>query len=57
MKERLASTFPFVLAAALPLVGFVLALTRFAEDQREEAAYIGLAAILGCVIYALIFLA
>lgn len=57
MKERVASIFPFVLAAALPLVGLVLVLTRIAEEERKEAAYVGLATVLGCVVYALIFLA
>lgn len=54
MKERLALVFPYAMAAALPLVGLVLALTKLTEERADQAAYIGLATVLGCVVYALV---
>ena len=54
MKERAAQLFPFALAVALPLVGLVLALTKITEERLDEAAAIGLATLVGCLIYALL---
>ncbi len=57
MRERAAAVFPFVLSAALPLAGLILAGLRIAEGEREYGARLALAALLGAVFYVLIITA
>ena len=54
MKERLIQSFPYVLAAALPLAGIILALLRFAEKRPQEGFQVAAAAVFGAFVYALL---
>ena len=53
MLDRLRGIFPFALALALPLVGAVLAVVRYATGERDEALRLALATLLGVALYAL----
>jgi len=57
VRERAAAVFPFVLSAALPLAGIILAGLRIAEGEREYGIRLALAALLGCAFYALVITA
>lgn len=54
MKERAVLIFPYAMAVALPLVGLVLALTKLTEERLDQAAALGLATLIGCLLYALL---
>lgn len=54
MLERLRGIFIYVVAFLLPLAGAILVVVRFAEGQREEAARIAAAALLGTCVYAIV---
>ena len=53
MLDRLRELFPLLLAVALPLVGVVLTILRFADGERDEALRIAAATLLGVALYAL----
>lgn len=57
MKERIATWFPFVLAALVPLAGVVLALAWAADGRRREAGNLVGAAVLGAVVWILVLTA
>ena len=54
MPARIASVFPFVLAAVLPLVGLILAAVWVADGRRQEAGMLLAASLLGAVVYAIV---
>ncbi|WP_158276950.1 hypothetical protein [Paraconexibacter algicola] len=54
MRERIAIAFPFILAAALPLVGLILALFRATERRYHDAVLLTLCALLGALIFAIL---
>jgi hypothetical protein len=45
------ANFIIIVAAALPLAGLVIAIVRFTEGERQEAARILAAAVLGTIVY------
>lgn len=51
MKERITAWFPYVLAAALPLAGLLLAGGRALERRNEEAVAMGAAALFGAIVW------
>jgi zinc transporter ZupT len=55
--DRLREWFPYIVAVVLPLAGLILALGKFAENDRDEALRIGLATLAGCFIYSALFFA
>jgi hypothetical protein len=57
VRERAAAVFPFVLSAALPLAGLVLAGLRYAEGDREYGTRLALAALLGVFAWMLVLTA
>lgn len=54
MKERIALAFPFILAAALPLPGLIMAVLRAVEQKYYDAGLLVASAVLGAVIWALV---
>lgn len=56
MLDGLRASFPYILAVALPLVGAVLAVVRFADGDRGDALRIATASVLGLALYALLLL-
>ena len=51
MKERATTIFPYVIAAALPLAGLVLAAAWAVEKRTYDAALVLGAAVLGAVLW------
>jgi hypothetical protein len=51
MLDFLRGIFIYLVAIALPLAGVVLAIVKLADGDREEAARIGAAALLGACVY------
>jgi len=51
VKERIALAFPYILAAALPLVGIFLAIFRATERKYYDAALLTMSAMLGALIF------
>ncbi len=54
MKERLATTFPYALAALLPLAGVLLAVAWAMDKRTYDAAILLAAALLGTVVWVLV---
>jgi len=54
MKERAATIFPFVIAAALPLAGLVLAGAWAVERRTYDAALVLAASLLGALVWLLV---
>jgi hypothetical protein len=57
VRERAVAVFPFVLAAALPLAGLAMAGFQYSEGDRDYAGRLGLASLLGVVIWTLVLTA
>jgi hypothetical protein len=57
MRERAAAVFPLVLAAAFPPAGLILAAATVAQGDRDGGIRLALAAVLGAVIWTLVFTA
>lgn len=55
MRERLAKAFPLLIAALLPFAGAALAVLRYGQGDRPQAAATLVAALLGAVIWAVVF--
>ena len=53
--DFLRANFAYFVAVALPLAGFMLALVRFSDDDREDGARIAAASVLGLCVYALLY--
>lgn len=54
MRERITLGFPYLLAAALPLVGIILAIFRATEQKYHDAAVLTMCALLGALIFFLV---
>jgi hypothetical protein len=54
MRDRAATIFPFVIAAALPLAGLVLAAAWAFEKRTYDAALVLGAALLGAIIWVIV---
>lgn len=54
MLDFLRAIFVYAVAAALPLAGVILAVAKLADGDRDEAARIGGATLLGACVYALL---
>lgn len=54
MRERATTIFPYVIAAALPLAGLVIALAWAVERRTYDAALAAAAALLGGVIWLIV---
>jgi Na+-driven multidrug efflux pump len=52
--DQLRLGFPYIVALGLPLAGFVLAGAKFSEGDRDDAARLVGASLLGCALYALL---
>lgn len=53
MRERATTIFPYVIAAALPLAGLVLAAAWAVEKRMYDAALVAAASVLGALIWTL----
>ncbi len=51
MLDGLRGSFIYVLAALLPLAGVIVAITRFAEGERDEGLWVLAASLLGALVY------
>ncbi len=51
MRQRITVGFPYLLAAALPLVGVILAIFRVTERKYYDAALLTMCALLGALIF------
>jgi hypothetical protein len=51
MKERASTIFPFVVAAALPLAGLVLAAAWALDKRPYDAALAAASSVLGALLY------
>lgn len=54
MLDFLRGIFLYAVAIALPLVGVILAIVKYTQDDRDEALRIAAAALLGVCVYALL---
>lgn len=54
MKQYLADRFPLILSAVLPLVGVILAIQQYLENNRPMAVQLAIATVIGCAAWALI---
>lgn len=57
MKERATTIFPYVIAAALPLAGLVLAAAWAVDKRTYDAALVAAAALLGALVWTLVLTA
>lgn len=55
MKERIALAFPYILAAALPLAGILMAIFRATEKKYYDASLLTLSSLLGALIFLIAF--
>lgn len=53
--DGLRLSFIYIVALVLPLAGAIIAAIRYAEGDRDEAARVAAAALLGISVYALLF--
>ncbi len=54
MLDTLRGAFAYIVAAALPLAGVVLAVLRFVQGERNEAFMLLAAALFGLCVYLLL---
>lgn len=54
MLDALRGSFIYVLAALLPLAGVIVAITRFADGERDEGLGLLAASLLGALLYFLL---
>jgi hypothetical protein len=52
--DQLRMAFPYIVALGLPLAGLMLAIYRFTEGDRDDAARLLGATLLGVALYALL---
>ena len=55
LLDRLRGSFIYIVAFLLPLAGAVIAVVRFSEGDREEAARVLAASVAGAFVYLLVF--